>query len=134
MKYFLAKTEPSEYSIEDLKRDGTTSWSGVTNFLAVRYLKAMQPGDIVLIYHSGKDKHIAGLAVVFGNSRPDPNEPKSWLVDFRFVRQFDTPVSLKDIKESHLFDDLKLVRQGRLSTMEIPRELVEWLRENGLEI
>lgn len=134
MKYFLAKTEPTEYSIDDLKTDDVTSWSGVTNPLAVQYLKSMQPGDKVLIYHSGKDKHIAGLAEVMGNSRPDPQEPKSWLVDFKFIRQFETPVTLKEIKESHLFDDSKLVRQGRLSTMDVSVELLDWLRDRGLEI
>jgi predicted RNA-binding protein with PUA-like domain len=134
MKYFLAKTEPSDYSIDDLQKDNVASWDGVANFLAVRYLKSMQPGDKVLIYHSGKNAHIAGLAEVVGNSRPDPNNSRSWLVDFKFLKKFDTLVTLREIKESHLFDDTKLVRQGRLSTMEIPIELVDWLKTKGLEV
>jgi len=134
MNYFLAKTEPTEYSIDDLKNKNIDTWDGVSNPLAVRFLKSMQPGDKVLIYHSGKNPHIAGLAQVVGNSRPDSQNKKSWLVDFKFIEKFNTPVTLKEIKESHLFDDIKLVRQGRLSTMEVPNELVAWLRKKGLNI
>jgi predicted RNA-binding protein with PUA-like domain len=134
MKYFLAKTEPSEYSIDDLEKEEVATWDGVANFLAVRYLKSMQKGDKVLIYHSGKDAHIAGLAEVIGNSRPDPKNNRSWLVDFKFLRKFETKVTLREIKESHLFDETKLVRQGRLSTMEVPSEMIEWLRAEGVEV
>jgi predicted RNA-binding protein with PUA-like domain len=134
MKYYLAKTEATEYSIDDLKAKGTDTWDGVANFLAVRYLKAMQTGDMVLIYHSGKDKCIAGLAEVVGESRPDSKNDRSWLRDFKFIKKFDTLVTLKDIKDSHKFDDTKLVRQGRLSTMEVPIELINWLKGKGLEI
>jgi predicted RNA-binding protein with PUA-like domain len=134
MKYFLAKTEPGEYSIDDLEKDGVATWDGVANFLAVRYLKSMEPGDKVLIYHSGKNKNITGLAEVVGNSKPDPKNDRSWLVDFKFIRKFDILVTLKDIKESHLFDDTKLVRLGRLSTMEVPIGLIEWLKKKGLKI
>lgn len=134
MKYFLAKTEPTEYSIDDLRAENIGTWDGVANPLAIQYLKFMEPGDKVLIYHSGKESQIVGLAEVVGNSRPDPNNPRSWLVDFQFTKKFDTQVTLKEIKQSHLFDDTKLVRQGRLSTMEIPIELIDWLKTKGLEI
>lgn len=134
MKYFLAKTEPSTYSIDDLEKDKTTTWDGVTNFLALRYIKSMEKGDKVLIYHSGKDAHIAGLAEVAGNVRQDPNNPKSWVVDFKFEKKFDTKITLKDIKDSHLFDDSKLVRQGRLSTMEMPNEFIDWLKTKEVEV
>lgn len=128
MKYFLAKTEPADYSIDDLDKDKVTQWDGVTNPLAVRYLKSMQKGDKVLIYHSGKNPHIAGLAEVSGNSGPDPENSKSWLVEFKFLSKFKDPVTLLEIKASHQFNDSKLVRQGRLSAMEVPIELIEWLK------
>jgi predicted RNA-binding protein with PUA-like domain len=133
MKYFLAKTEPSTYSIDDLAKEHIGTWDGVANPLAVQYLKSMQPDDKIYIYHSGKDPQIIGLAKAMDNSRPDPNNPRSWLVDFQFLAKFDNPVTLKQIKDSHLFDDTKLVRQGRLSVMEIPQELVLWLQKNGLQ-
>ncbi len=134
MKYYLAKTEPTDYSIDDLAKDGIATWDGVANFLAVRFLKAMETGDKVLIYHSGKDKQIVGLAEVVGESRPDPKNPISWLRDFKFLKKFDKTVSLHEIKDSHKFDDSKLVRQGRLSTMEVPQEMVDWLKKQGLDI
>jgi len=134
MRYFLAKTEPTEYSIDDLKNKDVDTWDGVSNFQAVRFLKSMQPGDKVLIYHSGKNPHIAGLAEVVANSRPDPKNKRSWLVDFKFLKKFDTQITLREIKESHLFDDTKLVRQGRLSTMEVPIELINWIRTKGVKV
>lgn len=135
MKYYLAKTEPEEYSIDDLQKDGIEPWNGVRNPQAVNFLKAMQSGDKVLIYHSGKVSAIAGLAEVTGKSRPDPKDDRSWLVDFKFSKKFDEPlVSLKDVKASNKFNDLKLVCQGRLSTMEVPVEFIEWLKTKGLDI
>jgi predicted RNA-binding protein with PUA-like domain len=134
MTYFLAKTEPSTYSIDDLQKDQITTWDGVTNPLALKYIKSMLPKDMVLIYHSGKDAHIAGLAEVVGNPKIDPKNPKSFVVDLQFVRKFETIVTLRDIKESHIFDDSKLVRQGRLSTMEVSKEMITWLKSKGLQI
>ncbi len=135
MKYFLAKTDPETYSIEDLKKDKTTAWSGVRNPQAVKTLQQMQKGDRVLIYHSQGQSSIVGLAAVVGNSRPDPKDIKSWLVDFKFVRQFSPPyVSLADIKQSGNFSDLILVRQGRLSTMELPPKFIAWLKQKGLSV
>ena len=130
MKYFLAKTDPETYSIEDLKKDGKTTWDGVKNPAAVKALKEMKAGDVVLIYHSQGETTIRGLAKVIGNSRPDPKEPKSWLVDFEFVKEFSEPyVTLGDVKKSGKFADFSLVRRGRLSTMSVPNEFVEWLKE-----
>jgi predicted RNA-binding protein with PUA-like domain len=134
MKYFLAKTEPHEYSIDDLEKDGTASWDGVKNPQAVIFLKAMQPGDKVLIYHSGGESQIVGLAEMVGNSRPDPKEPRSWLVDFKFLKKFATQATLKEVKQSGLFPNFRLVRQSRLSTMDVPEEFVDWLKKKGLDI
>lgn len=133
MRYFLAKTEPSVYSIDDLANDKIAFWDGVTNPQAVIFLKQMQKGDRVLIYHSGREKAIVGLAEVVRSGRPDPKEPKSWLVDFKFLKKFDPPhVTLKQIKESGKFSDFRLVRQGRLSTMDVPQDFLDWSRQKGL--
>lgn len=129
MAYFLAKTDPDSYSIDDLERDRETVWDGVRNALALQAIREMRPGDNVLIYHSQGQAAIVGLARVVSEPRPDPQDNKSWVVDVAFVGRFAQPVTLREIKESHLFDDWKLVRQGRLSTMSVPENVVEWLKE-----
>ena len=128
-RYFLAKTEPSVYSIEDLKRDKKTVWDGVRNPQAVRAIMEMQPGDRVFIYHSGGVSAIVGVAKVVSPGRPDPKNPKSAVVDLEFLQQFDTPVTLAEVKQSKEFDDFALVRQGRLSTMLVPEKFVAWVQE-----
>ncbi len=132
MTYFLAKTDPQTYSIEDLARDKTTTWDGVRNAQAVRVIQSMMQGDDILIYHSMGKAALVGLARVTSEPRPDPNESKSWVVDVAFVHHLSQPVTLREIKESHLFDDWLLVRQSRLSTMNVPDTFVTWLKEKGV--
>jgi predicted RNA-binding protein with PUA-like domain len=129
IRYFLAKSEPSVYSIDDLKRDKKTTWDGVTNPQAVRAIKDMQPGDRVFIYHSGGVSAIVGVAQVLTAARPDPKNPKSAVVDLEFLLSLDAPVTLAEIKQSKKFDDWALVRQSRLSTMLVPEKFVSWVRE-----
>jgi predicted RNA-binding protein with PUA-like domain len=131
MAYFLAKTDPDTYSIDDLKRDGTTEWDGVRNPAAVNAIKTMKPGDTVIIYHSQKEAAVVGLAKVASEARPDAKDERSWVADFEYVEHAKKRVTLKEIKESHKFDDSALVRQGRLSTMSVPAELWEWLQKEG---
>lgn len=135
MNYFLAKTDPKTYSIEDLEKEKTTTWNGVRNPQAVLALKKMKKGDRVLIYHSQGELTIRGLAEVVGNSRPDEDDPKSWLVDFKFKKSFKEPyITLSDIKKTGRFEKLPLVCQGRLSTMELTKDFIVWLKEKGLEV
>jgi predicted RNA-binding protein with PUA-like domain len=129
IRYFLAKSEPSVYSIDDLKRDKKTTWDGVTNPQAVRAIKDMQPGDRVFLYHSGGVSAIVGLAQVLTAGRPDPKNPKSAVADLGFLLALDSPVTLAEIKQSKMFDDWALVRQSRLSTMLVPEKFVVWVRE-----
>lgn len=129
MRYFLAKTDPETYSIDQLEKDKKTTWDGVTNPQAVRAIREMKPGDRVLIYHSGGQAAVLGLAKVVSESRPDPKNPKSAVVDLEFQRRIEPPVTLAEIKASHEFDDWALVRQGRLSTMAVPDEFIEWLKK-----
>ena len=128
MKYFLAKTDPGTYSIDDLKRDKRTVWDGVTNALAVRAIRAMRPKDRVFIYHSGGASAVVGMARVAAGPRDADGNAKSAVVEMEFVRRIEPAVTLKEIKESGLFGDWVLVRQGRLSTMEAPEKFVEWMR------
>ena len=129
MASFLAKTDPETYSLKDLERDKRTVWDGVTNPQAVRAIREMRPGDKVFIYHSGGLSAVVGLARVTSESRADPKNPKSAVVDLEFLGRIEPPVSLAEIKQSKLFDDWALVRQGRLSTMAAPEEFVEWMRK-----
>jgi predicted RNA-binding protein with PUA-like domain len=129
MNYFLAKTDPETYSIDDLERDQRTAWDGVANAQAVRAIREMRPGDRVFIYHSGGVSAIVGMAVVRSEPRDDPKNPKSAVVDVEFAGRLDPPTTLAEVKQSKLFDDWALVRQGRLSTMAAPEKFVAWMRQ-----
>jgi predicted RNA-binding protein with PUA-like domain len=131
MAYFLAKTDPETYSIDDLQRDGTTEWDGVRNPTAVNAIKTMKPGDTVIIYHSQGQAAVVGLARVVSEPRPDPKDAKSWVADFKYLKHAKKLVTLKEIKESHKFDDWLLVRQGRLSTMAAPEAFWKWIEKQG---
>jgi predicted RNA-binding protein with PUA-like domain len=129
MNYFLAKTDPETYSIDDLERDGRTAWDGVRNAQAVRAIREMRSGDRVFIYHSGGASAVVGMAAVRSEPRNDPRNPKSAIVDVEFVGRLEPPLTLAEIKQSKQFDDWALVRQGRLSTMAAPQKFVEWMRK-----
>ena len=109
--HWLVKTEPSTYSLDDLEREGTATWDGVKNPVALKHLRAMQPGDDVLIYHTGDEKAVVGIATVVAAASPDPK--------LKFKRKV-RPVTLATIKADKAFADLPLVRIGRLSAMPIP--------------
>jgi predicted RNA-binding protein with PUA-like domain len=129
VNYFLAKTDPETYSIDDLEREKRTAWDGVTNPVAVRAIRSMQPGDRVFVYHSGGAAAIVGLATVRSEPRDDPKNPKSAVVDLEYDGRIEPPVTLAEIKQSGEFADWALVRQGRLSTMAAPQEFVAWVRK-----
>jgi predicted RNA-binding protein with PUA-like domain len=129
MAYFLAKTDPDTYSIDDLERDRKTLWDGVTNPSAVRAIKEMRPGDRVFVYHSGGGLGVVGMAVVRSAGRVDPKNPKSAVADLEFTGRLEPGTTLAEIKQSKKFEDWALVRQGRLSTMAAPEKFVEWMRE-----
>lgn len=128
MAYFLAKTDPETYSIDQFERDKRTSWDGVTNPQAVRAIRDMRPGDKVFVYHSGGVSGVVGLAKVTSQPKDDPKNPKSAVVDLEFLGRLEPSVTLAEIKQSKRFDEWALVRQGRLSTMAAPTEFVEWMR------
>lgn len=129
MAYFLAKTDPDTYSIDNLAQEGRTTWDGVRNPQALMAIRTMRPGDEVLIYHSQGQAAIVGLAEVVSEPHPDPKEPKLWVVDLAFKAKLARPVTLREIKESGKFDDWSLVRNSRLSTMSAPEDFVSWYKE-----
>lgn len=121
MARWLVKTDPETYTIEDLERDGRTAWDGVRNALAIIHLKAMKPGDSALVYHSGADKALVGLAEIVSEPRPDPTDPsgKSVCPDLRHVRTFARRPTLKEIKAEPKLEGLELIRMSRLSVMPV---------------
>jgi predicted RNA-binding protein with PUA-like domain len=129
MNYFLAKTDPETYSLDDLARDRKTTWDGVRNPQALRAIREMRPGDRVFIYHSMGEPAVVGMAAVASEPREDSKNAKLVVVDFEFLARFDPPTPLREIKESHLFDDWALVRQSRLSTMTAPKAFADWMRK-----
>ncbi|MGA3025475.1 MAG: EVE domain-containing protein [Bryobacteraceae bacterium] len=133
MNWFLAKTDPETYSLDDLERDQRTVWDGVKNPQAVRAIRDMRPGDGVFVYHSGGQSAVVGIAHVVSEPRDDPKDNKSAVVDLAFVRRLEAPVTLADIRASNLFADWALVRQPRLSTMRAPENFVQWMRKLGHE-
>jgi len=138
-RYWLMKSEPEVYSIDDLKRDGSTAWNGVRNFKARNNMRAMAVGDEVLFYHSNADPScIAGIARVSRTAYPDPTqfdkksdyfdrksdpEDPTWdLVDVAFVAKARTPVSLADVKADPELAEMELIRYGRLSVQSVTKE------------
>jgi predicted RNA-binding protein with PUA-like domain len=134
VNYFLAKTDPETYSIDQFERQRKTVWDGVKNPQALRAIAAMHPGDRVFMYHSGGDAAVVGLAKVVSEPRPDPKSPKLTVVDLEFLTRLEPPATLHQIKESGLFSDWALVRQGRLSTMAAPESFVAWMKKRYSKI
>jgi predicted RNA-binding protein with PUA-like domain len=128
MAYFLAKADPDTYPFSRLESEKETLWDGVTNPVAVKAIQAMKKGDSVLIYHSGAERAIVGLARVASAPRPDPANAKAWVVDFRCGPRLDPPTTLAEVKAAGRFADFALVRMGRLSTMSAPEDFIAWLR------
>ena len=150
-RHWLMKSEPDEFSIDDLARVGVEPWTGVRNYQARNFMRAMQPGDGVLFYHSNAEvPGVYGIAEVACSAYPDPtqfdarsdyHDPKAtreqprWdLVDVRFVRKLKRPVSLDDIRAQadRLGEDFALIRKGnRLSVL--PVTAAQWKTILSLE-
>ena len=129
--HWVLKTEPTTYSLADLERDGRTRWDGVTNPVALKNIRAMAAGDPVMIYHTGGEKAVVGLARVIGAPYPDPKNAQLTVVDLEYRGQLPKPVSLAQIKADSAFADLALVRQGRLSVVAVPIDLWKRLLRMG---
>jgi len=131
---FLVKQEPSDYAWADFVRDGRTAWTGVRNYAARLYLRAMRPGDPVLFYHSGEEKQVVGLARVHRAAYPDPtgDADEGWVaVDLEPDRPFRTPVTLAQIRADAACRAIELVRQTRLSVMPLRPAEFKRLRKLG---
>ena len=121
MANWLFKEEPDHYSLDDLFRDKRTVWDGVENNLALKHLRAVQKGDRVFFYHTGKEKAVVGVMEVVKGPYPDPkgDDARLVVVDVKPLRRLDRPVSLAEIKSNPKFADFALVRISRLSVMPV---------------
>jgi predicted RNA-binding protein with PUA-like domain len=125
---YLLKSDPEDYSLHDLERDGATLWDGVKNPQALQAIRAIRAQDILLIYHSGGESAIVGWAIAEQDAAHGAENEKLATVVIRFGGWLNSPVTLKEIKETGRFAEFALVRQGRLSAMAVPAEFVQWLK------
>lgn len=149
MQYWLMKSEADVYSIDQLAADGSTLWDGVRNYQARNNMKQMKVGDLVLYYHSRQNPSaVVGLARVVREAYPDPTqfdpehkyfdekssreEPRWELVDIEFVRRFEHPVTLHEVKAEAALADMVLVNNSRLSVQPVrPDEFERVLKMAG---
>jgi predicted RNA-binding protein with PUA-like domain len=133
MNYFLVKSEPFKYSWEQFNKDGRTFWDGVRNYQARNNLKLMKEGDLVLFYHSNEGKHVVGIARVVREFYQDPTtDDTNWVVvDLVPVETLKHPVTLEQVKAEESLKDISLVRQGRLSVMELKAAEFDKILEMG---
>ncbi|EGO64425.1 EVE domain-containing protein [Acetonema longum] len=135
MAFWLAKTEPTTFSYDDLERLKKDMWDGVRNFTAAKHIRSMKPGDLIYIYHSGKEKAIVGVAETSSEPYPDPTSSDSrfFTVDVIPRYRLKRPITLREIKATPDFADWELVRQSRLSVMPVSENhwrLVQKLSEH----
>ena len=134
MAYWLFKTEPSTYSLEQLKSEGSTHWNGVRNYQARNFLREVGRGDLALIYHSGDEKAVVGVARVTRTAYPDPDpkKPGDWVqIDLKFESKLASPVPLKTLKATAALKTLPLITQSRLSCMPITESHFKTIQKLG---
>lgn len=147
-KYWLMKSEPSDYSIDDLRTDKTTLWDGVRNYQARNQMMEMNKGDDVLFYHSMTDKAVVGvMRVTSDEAYPDPTQfrkrskhydekatkkaPKWFVVDVRYLKKLKQPVTLADIKERATLRDMVLLKNSRLSVQSVRKKEFDMIVKMG---
>ena len=131
MAYWLLKTEPSDYAYADLEADKGTLWDGVSNNLALKHLRQIRRGDQALIYHTGGERRVVGIADVTSDPFPDPerDDPRLVVVEVKPRRKLAEPIPLAEIKSDPELKDFDLVRLPRLSVMPVPEAVWNRLLE-----
>jgi predicted RNA-binding protein with PUA-like domain len=132
IKYFLAKSEPKSYSIDDLVEDTITWWDGVHNYQAINVIKSWNIGDKVFFYRSLKEPAVVGIMEVISNPIFDTQDQRkiSWKAQCKLVEVFEEPVLLKDIKNSGRFDSFILIRNSRLSVMACTEQFTSFVLDS----
>lgn len=129
--FWLLKTEPGDYSYDDLENDVSTVWDGVGNNLALIHMREVREDDRAFIYHTGRERKIVGIAKVISDPYPDPerDDPKRVVFDVEAEERLETPVTLTQVKDDPEFSDWDLVRNPRLSVMPVEPEHWEKILE-----
>ena len=130
---WLFKEEPENYNYDQLARDGRTSWTGVRNPVAQKNLKAVEKGDRIFFYHTGKQKAVVGIAKAAADAYPDPDDAtgKLYAVDVLPVRKLTQPVTLAAVKADKFFASFALTRVPRLSVMPVTDDQWERIERMG---
>ena len=145
MNYWLMKSEPDAYSIDDLKKQKVDHWDGVRNYQARNFMRDMKKGDKILFYHSScPEPGVVGVATVAREAYPDhtqfdpdgkyhdpksdPDDPRWWMVDVRYKRKLKRIIGLKELKEQSRLEDMRLLRRGnRLSVMPVEKKEFDYI-------
>ncbi|MEX2192484.1 MAG: EVE domain-containing protein [Nitrosarchaeum sp.] len=128
VNYWLAKQEPDGprgYNFETLKKDKKTVWDGVHNNLALKHMREMKDGDLVLFYHTGDERQAVGIMEIVSEPYPNPKEDNKRfiVVDVKYKKSLKRPVTLDEIKKQKTFQNWELVRISRLSVMPVPKHI-----------
>jgi predicted RNA-binding protein with PUA-like domain len=121
MNYWLIKSEPFKYSWDHFVTEGKSMWDGVRNYQARNNMMAMKVDDLALFYHSNEGKEIVGLAKVSKEHYPDPTseDPRWVVVEFIPIEKFPKTITLAQIKADPLLSQMELIRQSRLSVVQV---------------
>lgn len=128
VNYWLAKQEPSGprgYNFETLKKDKTTIWDGIHNNLALKHMREMKDGDLVLFYHTGDERQAVGIMEVISEPYSNPKEENKRfiVVDVKYKKSLKRPITLAEIKKQKKFQNWDLIRISRLSLMPVPKHI-----------
>ncbi|MFB5605866.1 MAG: EVE domain-containing protein [Nitrosarchaeum sp.] len=128
VNYWLAKQEPSGprgYNFEILKKDKTTVWDGVHNNLALKHMREMKNGDLVLFYHTGDERQAVGIMELTSDpySNPKEDNKRFIVVDVKYKKSLKRPVTLDEMKKQTKFQNWDLIRISRLSVMPVPKQI-----------
>ena len=128
VNYWLAKQEPDGprgYNFETLKKDKKTIWDGVHNNLALKHMREMKDGDLVLFYHTGDERQAVGIMEIVSEPYPNPKEDNKRfiVVDVKYKKSLKRPVTLDEIKKQKTFQNWELIRISRLSIMPVPKHI-----------
>lgn len=133
MAYWLYKTEPEDWSWDDMVRERETVWDGLGNNQALMFVRQSQPGDLVMFYETSDRRHIVGIMEITSEPYSDPTkgDPRFAVVDVKVHSQLNKPVSLRTIKEDGGFREWLLVRNSRLGAMPVDEDIWHDVLEMG---
>lgn len=133
MNYWLLKTEPSDYTYDDLVKDKKAVWDGVANNAALINIRNARKGDLAFIYHTGDERQIVGIAKLTSDPYADPklDNPKMAVFDVKPVKKLKTPVTLAQIKADKKYSEFRLIKEGRLSVVSVPKEFWDDFNKMG---